>query len=379
VAIYKDLNIDDEEDTMYRLRMIPRLAFHCLAMGVLGLVWVASTEAAEQRCDGLGSNCVCSEPFLMTSFTKNIDQAFWNPTDTTTKECGYEVAGHPISRPAQDIQARTDATALARLGNKIPRFVSSGAGADGIFFIGGDINSSALGSTYNARMAVRFYTYYSPDYNFRDDSPACHSKFLQGSVGSWHLENFVGNIHMYNFTGGNWRTTSGSYFPRDCCWATPGAALALNNNDWKGHWFRVEVVTTNRSGPGWRTILYMKDVTTTGVTKVNGGNEFVAADTYGTDSGPDDWTTAFNQQIISSPRQLPMVANMYRERGAGSCSGWRGVSHFMIAGWDTNAGQRIGAAAEIEGGSSGGGEVTPPPAPTNLRFSALQNDSMAGN
>lgn len=350
-----------------KLRMIPRLVLHILAMGVLGLIWVAGTEAAEQRCDELGVNCVCSEPFLMTGFTKNVDSAFWNPTDTTTKECGYEVAGHPISRVAQDIKAQTDATALARLGNKIPRFVSSGAGAAGIFFIGGDINASALGSTYNARMAVRFYTYYSPDYNFRDDTPACHSKFLQGSVGSWHLENFQGDIHMYNFTGGNWRTTSGSYFPRDCCWTTPGAALTLNNNDWKGHWFRVEVVTTNRSGPGWRTIVYMKDVTT-GVTKVNGGNEFVATDTYGTATGPQDWTTAFNQQIISSPRQLPMVVNLYREVGAGSCSGWRGVSHFMMAGWDTDASQRIGGAAEIEGTSGGGGGSSLPPTPTNLRF-----------
>ena len=53
-----------------------------------------------------------------------------------------------------------------------------------------------------------------------------------------------------------------------------------------------------------------------------------------------------------------------------------GLSHLMIAGWDTDAGQRVGAAAEIEGalGGGGGGDVTPPPAPTNLRLSVLQKD-----
>lgn len=327
----------------------------CLLL--LAIPTITEAAGSEARCDELGANCVCSEPFLMTSFTQNVDTPYWNPTDTTTNECGYEVAGHPISRVAQDITVQTDATALERIGNAIPRFMSSSDDSAGIFFVGGDINAADLGATYNARMAVRFYTYYSPDYNFRDDTPACHSKFLQGSVGSWHLENFQGYIHMYDFFGANWGTTSGTYFPRDCCWTAPGAAITLDNADWQGHWFRVEVVTTNRSGPGWRTILYMKDVTTTGVTKVNGGEEFVAADTYSTDSGPDDWTTAFNQQITSSPRQLPMVANMYREVGAGECIGWRGISHFMMAGWDTDAGQRIGAASEIESGGGGGSPI----------------------
>lgn len=320
------------------------------------LVEAAGNEA---RCDELGTNCVCSEPFQMTSFTQPSGIDFWNPSDTTTKECGYEVAGNPISRPTQDIQARSDSTALTRLGNTISRYVSSGEGADGIFFIGADINAAALGATYNERTSVRFYTYYNPDYNFIGESPQCHSKFLQGSVGSWHLENFQGGIHMYDFFGANWGTTSGSYFPRDCCWTVPGEDLTLVPADWRGHWWRVEVVMTKRAGPGWRTILYMKDVTTTGVTPVNGGVEFIAADTFGTDTGPEDWTTAFNQQITSSPRQLPMVANMYRETGVGNCNGWRGVAYFIMAGWDTDAGQRIGAATEIEGGGGGGGTGWP--------------------
>lgn len=364
---------------MFQRRMIPRLTRQWLALGMLGLVWASSTDAAEQRCNELGTNCVCSEPFQMTSFTKSVDPAFWNPTDSTTKECGYEAAGHPISRVQQDVRPQSDATALSRLpaGHSISRFVSGGAGMHGIFFIGGDVNTAALGATFNARMAVRGYVYHSPDYNFRDDTPACHSKFLQGQPGAWHWENFVGSIHQYQFGGANFGPSSA--FPRDCCWGAPGAALELTKNDWRGHWFRFEDVVTNRSGAGARHILYMKDVTR-GVPQLNGGAEFVAADWYGTGTGPDNWDSSFNKIITSNPRLLPVAVNFYREISAGGgCNGWRGLSHLMIAGWDTNAGQRIGPAAEIEGGSGGGGDGTPPPPPTGLRLSLLQSDLKARN
>jgi hypothetical protein len=41
--------------------------------------------------------------------------------------------------------------------------------------------------------------------------------------------------------------------------------------------------------------------------------------------------------------------NNYRETG---CTGWLGFSHYLAAGWDTDEGQRIGAAVEIEGGGA---------------------------
>lgn len=361
---------------MFPRRLIPRLTLQCLALGIVSVALASSADAAEQRCNELGANCVCSEPFQMTNFTQNIDKAFWNPTDSSTKECGFEVAGHPISRNTQDVKPQSDATALSRLptGHSISRFVSGGTGMNGVFFIGGNVNSAALGATYNARMAVRGYVYHSPDYNFRDDTPACHSKFLQGSPGSWHWENYMGPIHQYEFTGSNFGPSSA--FPRDCCWGSPGAAIRLVKGDWRGHWFRFEDVVTNRSGSGARHILYMKDVTK-GVTQLNGGAEFVAADWYGTDTGPDNWDSSFNRSITSNPRLLPVAVNFYREISAGGgCVGWRGLSHLMIAGWDTDAGQRIGAAAEIESGQGGGGTGTPPPAPTNLTISSLVNGFM---
>ena len=53
--------------------------------------------------------------------------------------------------------------------------------------------------------------------------------------------------------------------------------------------------------------------------------------------------------------------NNYRQ---GTCGGWLGFSYYMMAGWDTDTGQRIGPAVEIEGGA----DTTAPGAPANLRL-----------
>lgn len=331
-----------------------------LVMVLLSL-WVSSAEAAgnEARCTELGANCVCSEPFQMTGFT-NVSGSFWNPNDTTTKECGEEVAGYPITRNDADMEAITsanDATAFSRLpsGHSVSRIFRVTPGNSGTFFVGGWLTSADLGATYDARMAIRGYVYHSTDYNFRDETPPCHSKFLQGQVGAWHIENAFGQLEMYQFTNANWGPATA--FPRDCCSSLPGATTTPPDHaEWKGHWFRVEVVLTNRAGPGVRHQLYMQDVTN-GVTKWNGGNEALLVDWYGTASGINPWDSSFNTVITSSPRQVPMSFNYYREVSpGGACNGWRGLSHMMIAGWDTDAGQRIGAATEIEsgGGSSSG-------------------------
>lgn len=329
---------------------------------------IAASQAAEQRCGQLGANCICSEPLQMTGFS-SINNAWQNPNDTAGLECGTEVPGGAITRAnASDLLGSTDATALGRLplGSSVQRFLATRPGVSGTLFIGGSHNTSNLGSAYNARMAMRVYVYHSPDYNFRDETPPCHSKFLQGSVGSWHVENAFGDVSMYQFTNPNWGPSTA--FPRDCCWAIPGrVGPTFRHEDWKGHWFRVEEIVTNRSGPGVRHLLYMKDVTR-GVTPLwNNGAETLIMDWYGTASGPDPWDASFNTRIVSSPSQIPMDLNFYREvsSGGGACNGWRGASHIMYAGWNTDAGQRIGAAVEVEGG---GADPAQPQAPRNLRI-----------
>lgn len=346
---------------------------------VLVLLIQSLSFAAEKRCGELGGNCVCSEQFQMTSFT-SVNGSWLNPNDSTTMQCAAEVPGAPITRSnPNDMVASTDVTALSRLpaGNTVSRFLATKPGLSGTLFIGGTQSSKDLGTKYNARMAMRAYIYHSPDYNFREEptGPVCHSKLLQGQVGAWHLENAFGQLEMYQFTNSNWGPSS--FFPRDCCYGLPTtqvpAVSSPDHAEWKGHWFYVENVVTKRSGPGVRHQLYMRDVSR-GITQWNGGKEALLVDWYGTAAGPNPWSADFNKVITSSPAQVPMDLNFYREIPAvnGGCLGWRGVSHLMISGWDTDAGQRIGPAIEIEGGA--GTPILPPPtssapaAPRNLRI-----------
>jgi hypothetical protein len=330
----------------------------CLSV-VLGALAVTAF-AAEQRCGELGANCVCSEPFNTTSYTRTFDGSayYWNPSDTTTKECTVEsIPSSPIYTYG-DLFGSNDATAMSRLpsGHTNSYFAARPVGATGTWWVGG---GPSLGSSFMKRASIRFYTYHAPDYAFRYDNGdiGCHSKFLQGT-GSWHWENYEGYIHQYEFTRAGWGTAAApNPFPMDCCSGAPGVTHIMSKNDWRGHWFRVEAVVINRAGGatpnGVRHILYMQDVTN-GVTKVNGGAEFVASDWFGAAGG---WTGL--QDITSNPAQSVMVVNYYREFH-GNCAGFRGISHMMIAGWDTDAGQRIGPAVEVEGGGG------PLDAPTNL-------------
>jgi hypothetical protein len=104
----------------------------------------------------------------------------------------------------------------------------------------------------------------------------------------------------------------------------------------------------NRSGPNFDLKMYGKNIT---------------------DNGPE--LTIIDLQANSQTRSLTppglmsaILSNNHRYSGSGSCRGWLGISHYMMAGWTTNAGQRIGAAAEIESP----GSILPP---TNLRVSEL--------
>lgn len=46
--------------------------------------------------------------------------------------------------------------------------------------------------------------------------------------------------------------------------------------------------------------------------------------------------------------------------------GFRGLSHYMLAAWDTNLGQRIGSSLEVEGVSGQFGVSGTPPVDWNI-------------
>ena len=311
---------------------------------------LAEAAGNEARCDELGANCVCSEPLQATSYANYGTNEHWNPGDTTTKECDVEgTPGAAIARVGSplDLLASTDATALSRLpsGHSVSRFLAGPNPQLGIFFVGHQMTDS---TTYAKRIAFRYYIYHSDTYNFSDEvdpNLGCNSKLMQFNSGLLG-DKTHGEVHMYNFT-----TWPGASY-QDCCLTGPGPA---GNNfvraDWLGKWWRIEAIMINRnastSGLHWRMLIYAKNVT-------DGTAEKLVVDT----DEPGTDLNAVNPRIPEAPMNKLLVNNYRGQNFANQCTGWSGISHYIAAGWDTDAGQRIGAATEIEGGGGGGGGGT---------------------
>jgi len=304
--------------------------------------------AAEQRCTDLGANCICSEPLNTASYTFLGSDIFHNPADSTTKECTASAGiptGYAVIRP-NDIIGANDSVALSALpaGNSVTRFLrvntTVAAGHVDQFAVG---NSYSQSSTFLPRFAARWYNYYTSTFQFKGQG-SCENLKLGGlggfSSGDQEIDvNPGGDIHYYNFL--DWSPS------RDCCSGGPGGDGNLSQSSYRGKWWRFEVVIDNRVGPNYRLRFYGRNIT-------DNDPELLILDTNGSPlngagTPPTAWGRIHN--------------NNYRQN---VCQGWIGVSHYMMAGWSTNTGQRIGAASEIEAG----GAPSPPAAPTNLRLLA---------
>ncbi len=326
-------------------RLHGRLSLLAVFVILLSFAVFDHLDAAEQRCTDLGANCVCSEPFNTDTLVTAGD--FWkNPADSTTMECSLvaEIPGSALeANPVTQIIPRNDATMLAALpaGHKISFAVGGTDGHLGIFFAG-HIHSS---STFTKRLAARFYIYHSTDFEFFQDGVCTNSKLMQ--MTSHLVDKSSGFVHTYNFLRSNGWSPG-----QDCCLSGPGPDQeALSKHAWRGKWWRIEAVYINRAGPNWAFRLYAKNIT-------DNGPEYLVIDT--TASG-----TEFNSAADWSPpqRQDAMAINNYRETG---CNGFLAFSHYMMAGWDTNQEQRIGAAVEVEGASNNpaNGNPSENPVPT---------------
>jgi hypothetical protein len=78
-----------------------------------------------------------------------------------------------------------------------------------------------------------------------------------------------------------------------------------------------------------------------------------------------DWPTQAQTSLVSPAGMDMVTSNFYR---AGTCSGYIATAYALAAQWDTDAGQRIDAACEIEGGCSSGTDLMAPAKPKNLRL-----------
>jgi hypothetical protein len=314
--------------------------FQAVALAIFLHLWASNAQGAEQRCTELGSNCVCSEPLNTTAFPGGPPH--WNPADSTTKECSAEgVPGAAIARNAQDVQGSADGAALKALpsGHGVSHFLRGRDGHEGIFMVG---NGGTVSSSF-VRIAARWYIYRSPNFEFVHEGACENTKVTEHNYGSRVTVYSSGSNVI--FSTYNYLSSYGWSPGVDCCNAGPGVNTTFPLSQHKGKWWRYEVVMSNRSGPNFDLKFYGKNVT---------------------DNGPEytiiDLSRNSKVSNLTPPDLMSMILiNNYRQ---GVCLGWSGISHYMLAGWTTNAGQRIGAAKEIESP----GTI---PSPTNLKVSDL--------
>src|SRR6266849_8930167 len=147
-----------------------------IVLAALSLLWETNAQAEEQRCIGLGANCICSEPMNTTTFAGG--PSYWNPADSTTKECSVEsaVIGAPIVRNAP-VFSSNDATAMGALppAHTMSNFLRTDVNHRGTFFVGNGLPVSAS----FGRLAARWYIWHTPIFDFEVEGSCNNSKIAQ--------------------------------------------------------------------------------------------------------------------------------------------------------------------------------------------------------
>jgi hypothetical protein len=283
----------------------------------------------EQRCDSLGADCLCSAPLNASTYTR-VFSSWYEPEDDQSAGCTVErglPTGTAIARNNSDVSGGTDTIALAALpaGHDVQAFLRAADGHLGLFYAG------HASFPNKPRIAARWYLYHTPDFEFAGDGGCLNSGLSAfGSAGQGALDKSFGQVQMANFL--NWSAET------DCCWRGPGPQT-ITKQDWRGKWYRVEVVVTNPAGPGTNVEVYLKNVT-------DNGPELRVVDLSEPCPGCGPGTGWLPSEALMPPAPIDsLVMNLYRQ---GSCTGWLGVSHYVATAWDTNAAQRIGPAVEIE-------------------------------
>jgi len=350
---------------MFNQRMLARQMLKFSLAGVVAILCVTNAQAEEQRCKDLGANCICSEP-LNTPTYVNVSSGQWfNPADSTVKECSSSGAfpGAALESGSGWVyQTTSSGEAINNLPpghtNSFVLRTNDGRGGQAI---GGKYPSG----TPTARRVVRFYKYYSSNYSFVNEVSGCLNSNKIAQAG---FNGALTGGPMFTETAGTWsfydieQSLYWNMNANGCCENGPGGT-GPSLASIKGKWIRYEFVIHNAavSGPATTWEVFLKNVTDNTPEMKIIDSSVPTAMTDGI-----NWTTALATSLHPTREWNELSIDLFRN---GTCTGFAGVSYYMTAAWSTDAGQRIGAAAEIEG--SGGTGNIPPPAPANLRVSML--------
>ncbi len=330
-------------------------------------------SAQEAWCIANAANCVMSEPFQSTTYTTTQSGA--NFALFTGDQSGSKIGlmNQPASGSAsisvQDTGSNTfagnflistDAALLALLPNRnatsVARFLRALEGFSGAIRFG--YAPIPLGTTVK-RIALRWYSYHSPVYDFKLQNSCTNGKIAHSSHATWGaapiftFESYGSETHEYSFINtGNWIWTGHSSFDGIVGGngTHPGAAFNLNN--WKGKWYRHEIVVRrprtadSGGGLGYDFQFFTKNVT---------DNTAEVEDTRFSsgctgclfDGGVTGSNFVWNTGTYPTVDMSALHTEFYR---AGTCQGWQGWLYVVVAKWDTDTNQRIGGANEVEGG-----------------------------
>lgn len=329
-------------------------------------------NAEEQRCKNLGVNCICSEPLNTSTWVNANGNAFFNPADTTTKECSASgVAPGAVLEDGSGFlyQSVSSGPAVSALpaGHTITYVLRTNDGRGGQA-----LSHKFAASAPTALRSFRFYRYYSSDHVWTDSAyPGCNSgKLLQlgfngaftgGPLVSMGISNQIGFYDVNTSFG--W---SQNMAP-NCCASGPGSNLVTlpTQSQLRGKWWRIEFALHNAApgGPPTYWEMWIKNVTDN-LPEMKVLDSRVST----TANGPDSsfwWQSPMTDGLHVTTTISEMSINMFRSPNSSPCPGYIANTHALWAAWPTDAGQRIGPASEIEG--NGGIISQPPKAPKNLR------------
>ncbi len=333
-----------------------RVIVICL-VGALAMSNGQAMAANEARCTELGTNCIGSEPLNTATYTDPVDNHNWNPSDTNSpdKELNLEGGTGDVINTSGTVSTLTGVTTgemfTAMPATKSASIVYLAKGPVG--GSAGFIGHSFSGASPTARRAYRWYEYYSTDFQLENGACTNHSKIVQfGRQPSLSaIISGNGSYLIYGWIG--WMTD-----PLDCCVRGPGANTAAYEGTYtqaniRGKWFRFELIITNVLTTGSTSViqLYMRNIT-------DGTDEVLLIDTSTptTQAVGTDWTSTFATTL--KPVATALDQMWIDSFVNGTCAGFHGFTHLLAAAWSTDAGQRIGAATEIEGSGGGGSSST---------------------
>lgn len=296
--------------------------------GLAAAIWVfcGIATAEEQRCKELEANCVCSEP-LNTNTWRAVSSNGWSPADSTVKECGAAplwVRSDWSPEPATGLGLPSRIQWVARRGPESGDDTTQLSGRS-------DTVTSAT-----RRVCVRFYTRYTSDYQAKS-APLCEAnKFSELSFGGsntalhWDwAESRAERLTIINFDGNRDGAPDPSY--------NLAKTGPLTIEGCRSQWCYAEMCASGRIAAG-------TDIQAEGhVRGVSDGRRV-------------DWpkarigTACVKGTCKGGKLAAVLIVNAYRQK---TCGGSRYVSHAMQAQWDSDQGQLIGPAYEIEGDGGG--------------------------